>query len=183
VRRARDKETARWTVAGIDVRDLARACWMALGMVVDEFFPRRARVRMEEWSKRLPTVTLRRRGLASSRGTSGYAHGGREATLLIGVECDQAKLRELVVHELAHCAHYYLTRSGDHRLDRPHGDTFNRLMVNAAARLWGVTVGIGSPGYGASAALLKALRAQQPSGPDYGAIVDHVAGLVGEATS
>lgn len=164
------RETECWTVAGVDVRGLARECWTALGNVVDEFFADRRLVRTG-----VPTIILRRRRqrrwkyigsdgeytrVVPARGTSGWARGHSRVTLLVNPECDLAKIRELMVHELAHCMHCCLRRDrADRTLDGPHGDTFNRLMVNAAARLWGVTVGIGRPGYEASDALERALRA------------------------
>lgn len=167
--RLAQRETESWTVAGIDVRALAHDCWVALGHVVDEFFAARRLFRAA-----LPQVILRRRRprrwkyigsdgeytrVMPARGTSGWARGHSRVTLLVNPECDAAGLLSLVVHDLAHCMHCCLRRNrADRTLDGPHGDTFNRLMVNAAARLWGVTIGIGRPGYDATNALEQALR-------------------------
>lgn len=164
--RLAQRETEIWTVAGIDVRGLARDCWTALGHVVNEFFASRRLFRAA-----LPQVILRRRRprrwsdgehtrVMPAIGTSGWARGHSRVTLLVNPECDRAKIMELMLHELAHCMRACLDDAGSRRTDGPHGDTFNRLMVNAAARMWGVTVGIGKPGYEASRALERALRAK-----------------------
>lgn len=158
--RAKDLMREWWTVAGIDVRALEVECWRALGYVVRDFF--RSRViapTIDHWNdaKRLPAIKLRRRRV-THRGTTGWAYGRGRITLLFAPGVDAANVREVVLHELAHCAHAWLLRADDKSLDSSHGHTFNRLLVLAAERLWGVSVPFRSRGYFTSRALADVLR-------------------------
>lgn len=160
--RERERETAAWTVAGEDLRKLAAKCWTALGAVIAESDTLRGRLafsfRLDTWAARIPSIRLRRRGNGRG-GSSGYARRfANRITLVIGHDCDRAKILELMVHEMAHCARFKLSTLL--RSDGPHGTTFNLLMTRAAAKLWDVHVSPGPRGYWASHMLVKKLREQ-----------------------
>lgn len=158
--RQRQREGLRWTVCGLDVRTLARDCWRAVCHVLEsevQSFPHRVTAtRIRERRDRPPEVKLRRR--RGDRGTSGYGeYSGRRITLIIGNDCDPAKLMELTLHEVCHGARL-LAGPLVRRTDACHGDTFNRLMTLAAFRLWGVPCPILAPGYATSRELERRLR-------------------------
>jgi hypothetical protein len=82
------------------------------------------------------------------------------AWVRVGPDMDRARLEELILHELTHCA------DKPERLDdgrrSSHGDNFNRLMLDVARRLWGsrfdVGPGICGGGYGPSRWLTRERR-------------------------
>jgi hypothetical protein len=167
--RARDLEAERWTVAGEDVRQLRQRCWKVLVAVVKEDFADRFLLGGSHMMPRetsVPKIKLRRRAVDSPRGNSGWAsgHAPGRITLLVAATCTRAQIRGLVLHELSHCARNWL-KTVDPR-DTPHGDTFNKIMVLAAERLWGVRVAVGPRGYWSTKRLDAALaRLDAPALP------------------
>ena len=127
------------TIAGENIQKLARKCWRVLIDVIGR-----------DREREMPRIVVRRRAHHRSTGTAYHDH----IAMTFGANADAAKVRELLLHELAHSAHYISGRAG-----LPHGKEYNRILVDAAAKLWGVHVGYGT-GYGPSRTLERMLREQ-----------------------
>lgn len=137
--RARPNQVVRKVVIdGENVHTVARKCWAVLAKMVGT-------------TRELPEMVVRRRKAAHS---TGRAWGTYRFALTFGTRADAAKVRELVLHELAHCAHSF---TNGLRREKSHGPEYNKILVDAAAKLWRVHVGYGT-GYGPSRTLERMLR-------------------------
>lgn len=139
-RKQRDRARAKWLVAGLDVRQLARQCWRALQQT--------GHCRA---GRAVPTLYVKR----TTRGSRGYAHAHGSCQLYFGEDADQAKVKELVLHELTHQAV---------GVSHWHDAVFNGALADAAHALWGYPGG-GGEGYSGSHALLDWLHEQQEQQP------------------
>ena len=138
-RKVAQKGRDKWRVEGVHVLKLAKQCWKAL------FFGRG-----DGWMGWIPQIYLKR----SKRPSRGWAYRHGTVQLYAGSDCDAAKIRELVLHEMTHHAV---------GLDHSHDTRFNGALADAAHKLWGYPGG-GGEGYSGSRALEQWLREQLEAG-------------------
>lgn len=85
--------------------------------------------RLKSWGHKLSTRFTLRRSKVRHHRVSGHCWEANRIVITVGLKCDAAQIKTVLVHELAHAA----SRCREH-----HGDRFRSVMLDAAREAYGI---------------------------------------------